>query len=259
MGARHLVRIIKTYASLHVKTALEYRLNFFIQAGFMFINNLLYLFLFYLLFQSFGTIKGYTFVDVALIQAIAMLAIGLSHGCFGGVKYITEMVLEGKLDLFLSQPVATIPHIGISKSAQDAWGDVALGLIIIGVLVPESFVIAMVCAVLGAIAFSAIEIGINSLSFLLPRPKSIVRSLRYMSFGFSSWPIDLYPYSIRAVVYGLGLAFVATVPRNMVMNPGWNTMGLLFGGVCFMVLVATILFHAGLRRYESGNLVGMRG
>jgi ABC-2 type transport system permease protein len=259
MGVKHALRVFGAYAKLHARTALEYRINFLVQASFMFFNNALYLFLFYVLFQSFGTINGYTFNDVALIQGIAMIAIGLAHGLFGGTARISEWVYTGKLDLFLSQPFSALTHISISRSAQDAWGDLALGLVVIIAIVPERIFLALVCSVIGAVAFVAVEIAINTLVFVLARPTALVRSMRYSAIALGSWPMDIYPSAVRFLVYALGLAFISTVPRNIVMNFSWTALGILFAVACAMLLIATWLFNAGVRRYESGNLVTMRG
>jgi ABC-2 type transport system permease protein len=225
----------------------------------MFFNNALYLFLFYVLFEYFGTINGYNFADVALIQGIAMIAIGIVHVSFGGITRMIDSVFDGRIDLFLSQPLSVLAHIGMSRSAQDGWGDIALGLLAIIFFAPNHFLLAVVCALVGAVAFVALEILMNTLAFYLPRPKALVRGLRFSTIAMASWPMDLYPTAVRVVVYGLGIALVSTVPRNIVASFDWTTFA-VFVALSFTLLwIATWVFRNALRRYESGNLVTMRG
>jgi ABC-2 type transport system permease protein len=53
--------------------------------------------------------------------------------------------------------------------------------------------------------------------------------------------------------------FISHVPVELLRSfDAWRMAGLL-GFTCLIVAAALVVFRVGLRRYESGNLVGLRG
>ncbi|MBE3066082.1 MAG: hypothetical protein IMZ73_01445 [Chloroflexi bacterium] len=43
------------------------------------------------------------------------------------------------------------------------------------------------------------------------------------------------------------------VPAGFVKGFSWSTLGLMLLGAAGFLMLATLVFHAGLRRYESGR------
>lgn len=71
-----------------------YRASFFIQAGFMMVNNAFTLFLFVLMFQKFGTIGGMTIGDYVPLFSFHMIMYGIVHTLFMGYEDISAFIRE---------------------------------------------------------------------------------------------------------------------------------------------------------------------
>jgi ABC-2 type transport system permease protein len=53
-------------------------------------------------------------------------------------------------------------------------------------------------------------------------------------------------------------AFVGTIPARLLTSFSWGQLALPVAFAAEIALIARLVFHWGLRRYESGNLVTMR-
>lgn len=71
-----------------------YRKSFFMQAGFMMINNCFILLVFVLFFQKFGTIGGMTFADYVPFFGFQVMLFGVVHGLFMGHDDISLFIRE---------------------------------------------------------------------------------------------------------------------------------------------------------------------
>jgi ABC-2 type transport system permease protein len=258
MGVRHSLRVYKAYLLLHLKTAMEYRMNFFIQSLFMVLNDSLWLFIWYFLFAYFQTINGYGMADAMLVFGISALAYGLVAVFFGNRRRVWELVADGRLDFYLSLPVDELFHALISKSAESGVGDIIFGIVLIAVVAPERLLLGIVVSMLGAIVLLAFGNLIDSLGFFMQNPKAATKSLSNFVIGFATWPIDVYGGATRAVLYFIPIAFISTVPHNILVDFGWVQLGGLTLVAFTLLLLSVLVFKWGLRRYESGNMISTR-
>jgi ABC-2 type transport system permease protein len=53
--------------------------------------------------------------------------------------------------------------------------------------------------------------------------------------------------------------FISFVPLQLLHRFTWPLLAAMIGFTVVITLVATCIFQLGLRRYESGNLLGMQG
>jgi hypothetical protein len=84
---------------------ISFKTNLVLQIGGMMINNLAFLFVWYLLFARFGTVNGYSFLEIVLIQGYVAVFFAVFFWFVGGVaRYLSEYLEEDKfLDLQLYQ------------------------------------------------------------------------------------------------------------------------------------------------------------
>jgi ABC-2 type transport system permease protein len=54
-------------------------------------------------------------------------------------------------------------------------------------------------------------------------------------------------------------AFVGSMPAGLLHDFSWQRLAAMVGFALGLALLARLIFHWGLRRYESGNLVIVRG
>jgi ABC-2 type transport system permease protein len=72
--------------------------------------------------------------------------------------------------------------------------------------------------------------------------------------------VEIFPGVVRILLYTLiPAAFVGSVPAGLLSEFDWGQMALLVAFTAGIALAARWVFFRGLRRYESGNLVTVRG
>ena len=258
MGVRKTLRVLSAYYGLHIKTAMEYRINFFVQATFMIINNLMWLLIWFFMFGAISSLNGYGFKDAALIFAIATFAYGFARILFGRVGEIAEDIIEGKFDIFLSFPIDELFHAAISKWSFHAVGDIVTGLLLIFIIVPEHSLLVILVSILGMFVLMSFWILMDALGFFMQRPDKIRRTAHSLVLAFGTWPVDAFHSSAKTIIYGMGLAFMAMVPYHVVTSLNPLYLWYLFLVSATMLVGAILVFKYGTYRYESGNLVSQR-
>jgi ABC-2 type transport system permease protein len=144
-----------------------------------------------------------------------------------------------------------------------AWGDLMFGLIVFLIAAPDrwaSLPLFLLLGTLSALIVIAFGVLMGSLAFWLGRAETLAGQLNDKLIAFSLYPIDIFPGLVRVLLYTLiPSAFISSVPAELLSDFRWGLLALLVAFVAGITLAARLIFHLGLRRYESGNLVTMRG
>ena len=105
-----------------------------------------------------------------------------------------------------------------------------------------------------------VAVIIGSLAFYLDQSQDIAGYLFNAIISFSLYPIDIFPRLVRFLLYSLiPAAMVGTLPARLLSTFRWTDLGIFVGFTALILFVARRLFMRGLRRYESGNRVTVRG
>jgi len=77
---------------------------------------------------------------------------------------------------------------------------------------------------------------------------------------FSLYPVEIFPDMVQVLLYTLiPAAFVGSIPATLVSNFRWERLATLVAVAAGFTLASRLVLRRGLRRYESGNLVMVRG
>ncbi len=118
-------------------SAMEYRWAFVTQIGFMMLNNVFLLVIWYLFFQKFGTIAGLDFQTYTLYQAMLALTFGIHFFFFMGSWDIASKIRDGGLDSELLLPGSPLLRVVMGRSETSAIGDTFYGLLIFAIFSPN--------------------------------------------------------------------------------------------------------------------------
>jgi ABC-2 type transport system permease protein len=258
MEVKHHLRVHKEYLRLHMKTAMEYRLNFLFQAGFMILNDLIFLLIIFLLFEAFGGINGYDTRAAVIIYSFVMLTFSIASILYGNRRHIWESIVDGGFDFYLGLPIDELYHALISKWEMSAAGDLIAGLALLIILLPQKILLVLLVAIFGTIALLALYILIDCIGFLMENPKMTTRALSNMVIGYSSWPLSAAGPGPRAFLFITAILFVSTMPYEIVESFSWHELGVLAIGSLLTLTIAVFCFKRCVRRYESGNMITTR-
>ena len=255
--------MIAAYVRHNLMSAIEYRSAFLLQVFGMALNNVVFLFFWWVLFTRLPAIRGWTMPMVATIFGLVALAFGLANAIFGNCMRIASIVVTGDLDYYLALPADPLLHVIVSRTHVSAWGDAISGLGIFLFLVPGSLrmlPLFLFYAAIGTLIFVGYSIIVGSLAFFLDQSQDVGMYLYNALISFSLYPIDVFPRVVRLLLYTLvPAAVIGTLPARLLYEFRWEWLAALVGFAAITLFVARRMFTLGLRRYESGNRVTMRG
>jgi ABC-2 type transport system permease protein len=229
----------------------------------MFTNDLVFGVFWVLYFARFPSVGGWQMADVAMVWAVAATSIGLSAALFGNCNRLATIVVQGQLDYYLGLPRDTLVHVLVSRSGLAAWGDVAFGVlayVIFGRLEPGPIALYGVLVAASVLVYVSFTVIVGSLAFWMGSAEAAAYQAQQALITFALYPGAMFQGWIRVLLFtAIPAGFISHVPVELLrsFDP------LLFCGLMLAALaigaLAVLVFHAGLRRYESGNLVALRG
>ncbi|HPT82553.1 MAG TPA: ABC-2 family transporter protein [Limnochordia bacterium] len=257
--AKRVLKFFFQYFSANLQSAMEYRGAFFSQVVFMFLNNLMLLFFWWVFFTQVEALNGWLFEHVLLLYAVASGAYACQALFFGGSFSLSRAVSEGRLDFYLALPKPVLLHVLISRSSASAWGDLCFSLVIFVLTAaptPGQLLGFLLLIFTGGVVTTSFAVLAHSLSFWLGQSAQLADQLTEALLTFSLYPEGIFSAATRVVLYTLIPAgFVSYLPVRILQDFTGIHVGLLLLFALGLLLTARTVFYRGLRRYESGNLV----
>ena len=257
-----VLRFMGVYLVANLQAAMEYRTAFAWQVVSMIGNDSLWLFFWWSYFRQFPLVHGWQNTDIVIIWAVSACGFGIGMGIFGNAPRLAVLIMNGGLDAYLGMPRPALLHVCISATDPTAGGDVlfALGAFLFvlhpGVLQFGLFVL-LACMV--ALIFASFVVILGSLAFFMGNTDGLTNQLLGSLITFSTYPMTIFTGVIRLLLFTvIPAGFVSFVPLQLLKQFTWPLLGAMVGFTVLIGLFAIGIFTLGLRRYESGNLLGMQ-
>jgi ABC-2 type transport system permease protein len=255
-------RLIWDYFLTNLASAMEYRVSFLTQAVGMAINDVFFLFFWWMVFQQTGNLGGYGFRDVMSIWALSASTFGLLHIVFGNVGRINAIVQSGELDIFLLQPRDPFIHLHAARMNFSAWGDFVYAIILFFAISgwnPGKWLLFLIFTIAGALLLGAVLSMADALVFYWGDSSGVTRLVTEFMLNFSLYPDSIFRPGVKWVIYTvLPTAFVVFVPYRLMLAFNLPVcLGVLAIDIGAVILARQI-FKAGLKRYASGSKMGAR-
>jgi ABC-2 type transport system permease protein len=260
--AASTLRFLRALIATSLKESFANRAAFWLQAGFMLLNDLIWMATWWVFFARFDRLGGWTLVDMTVLYAMVAGAVGLSVVFGGGVRELARSIAEGGLDAFLAQPKPVLLHALGSRTSSSGWGDLANCVLLLGLagaLRWETLPWIVVGTLAGAVVFLSIGVIVHSLAFWAGSIQTLARQAWEFVISFSLYPDTIFHGALRVLLFtGIPAAFVGWFPSGLVR--AFTVEGLLWtlAGATVFPIAAFAVFHAGLRRYASGNRIDVR-
>ena len=258
-----LARLLAAYVRLNLAAQLEYRAAFLSQVIAMFINDGIWVVFWVVFFDRFPVLRGWTREDVITVWAITAAGFGLAFALFGNSLWLATYITQGQLDSWLLYPRPVLPHLLVGKMLTSSWGDMLFGYITYILFVHPSLpqLFMFVCLSFAvAILFVGFCVLVSSLAFFLGNSIAILDQGVNALITFSTYPAVIFDGGIKLVLFTLiPSAFVSYLPVEALRQLSLGIALLSMVGSALFLGVGVLLFYRGLKRYESGNLMEMRG
>ncbi len=243
----------------NLQSALEYRAAFLAQVIGMMLNDGFYFLFWVIFFDRFEQVRGWQLSDMFLVFGISAASFGLVSFFFGNAFFLSEVIAGGRLDYYLSLPRPILLHAIASRCISNGLGDLTYGLIsfflsgYFGWLELGAFLLGIFLA---SVVFLSFLIIAHSLTFWLGNAGALARLLMNAILTFALYPITLFDGPAKFVLFTIiPAALMGSLPASIVRNANWQSLVGLTFGAGLLLLLAILIFHLGLRRYESGSAI----
>lgn len=248
--------------SLNLSSAMEYRASFLTQVLGMFINTGIYFVFWLIFFDRFGEVHGYSIREVYLLFAVVAMAFALATILAGNIgTFMAYIVAQGRLDYYLTLPRNVLSHVMFSKMSVYSFGDFLFGIcafVIYGAFDPTSVVLYVITSVLAALVYSGFAVIAGSLAFFIGNAQNASAQMTNAAMTFAMYPVGMFSGSVRFMLYTLLPAgFMGALPVEIISQHAWSRLPFMLLGVAAIWVVALLVFHLGLRRYESGSALNV--
>jgi len=262
MGVRNNLKLIFDYYKLNLKKEWKYKASFFMQIIMMVLNDLFFIIQWYIIFDLVDNIGGYGFNETMLLWAVAAGGYGVSHAFFGGAWNIKEIVYDGKLDVYLTQPKNVLLNVCCSSTEVAALGDIAYAFIVLIIIgAPWHWYLIMIPAIiLSGLIYVSVYVVYVSLCFYVKRGDSIAKSIEGTMNKAGNYPSAIFNLVVKWLFLTLIPVFFYTfIPAQyfFIAPNVWWILGSV-GVTITWIILAFVTFKLGLKKYNSGNLMGGR-
>jgi ABC-2 type transport system permease protein len=255
-----MLRELKFLLSLwktNLAAAMEYRTAFILQSVGMILNDAVYFVVWIIFFDRFPSIRGWQLPDMFIVFGISASAFGLAGLLFGNAFNLGDIIIKGRLDYYLSFPRPTLLHVLASRVVPSSFGDFIYGFIsyfVSGQFSLDGLGRFFVGVVLAMTVFVAFLVLVQSLAFWLGTGGVFTSLATNAIITFAIYPITLFNQTAKVILFlVVPAAFMGAVPAGFVKVFSWSALGLMLLGASGFLFVAILVFHTGLRRYESGS------
>ncbi len=262
MAAKQLA-FIWAYFKLNLASAMEYRFSFITQCFGMLVNDGMIFFFWWLYFRSFPQVAGWGLRDILLLWGVIATSYGLAAIIFGNCILLARIISQGQLDYYLGLPQDVLLHVLVSRMQVSAWGDLVFGLLALGVaawLGVLPIPLALLLIILSGAVFVGFDVLVGSLAFFIGNAEAAASQAQNALMNFSLYPGSIFHGWVKVLLLtAIPAGFVGHIPVELLREFDLGRLAMLLGFAAFIWLIAIAAFRLGLRRYESGNLIVMRG
>jgi ABC-2 type transport system permease protein len=250
------------YIKTSIHSSVRLRESFLLQSLFMLLSNVVFFSFWWIYFANFGSVKGWTLSDMAILYAIVNGAYGLFSTFFGGCRFLARMIFEGDLDALLVKPKNVLLQVMGSKSVPSGWGDIfssCFFLIASGSCTVETVPLIMLFIFTACAVICSFSIIMGSLAFWIGDSHMLSKQVFEFLLTFSNYPKSLYVGSVKYFLLTIiPSGFIGFMPVEVLKEYSLVGVFSIVGFSALYFVFAAKIFYRGLRCYSSGNRSGLK-
>lgn len=255
-------RIYRTFFRSSLIRELEFRANFFAKIGQNVVWIGFFLLILLVIYSNTKSVAGWSRGDAFVLAATCFSMNAFVSAFFMSLQEIPNQVRQGTLDFVITKPVDTQFWISLRRFNFDQIGTLLAGIamLIVGVssagIHPDALQwlgYALLVAASTAV-FYAFNLFLMTLGIWLVRVDNLW-VLGETVMQVARYPVDIYSIGLqRLFIYGIPLAFLATMPASqLVKGFDSNMVGLgCIWGVALLAL-SRLFWRYALRHYSSAS------
>lgn len=256
------IKTLLAYLKVSIRSSISLRESFMLQSFFMMVSNLVFFSFWWIYFNNFNSVKGWTLNDIACLYGIVNGGYGLFSVFMGGSRYLARMIFEGDLDALMVKPKSLLVQIVGSKSVSSGWGDILSSfvfLIFSGYLTIGNMPFLLLFLVTACAVITSFSIMMGSLAFWLGDSHNLSKQLFEFLLTFSNYPKSIYVGAVKFILLTVvPSGFIGFVPVETIKNHSIEGALSILVFTVIYIFCAVKLFYFGLKNYTSGNKSGFK-
>ena len=260
------LRLYLRYIGISFRSQMQYRASFTMMSGANFLLTAIEFLAVWVLFERFGSIRGWTLPEVALFYGMVNIAFAFAEAISRGFDTFAEMVKTGEFDRILLRPRSTVLQLAgqelnllrIGRLLQGLtillWAAAALDI----AWSPVKIILTVAAIMGGACLFYGLFVFQATLAFWTTETLEIMNSLTNGGVFAAQYPLTIYrTWFRRFFTMVVPLACINYFPALAILDRPdplgtpvflqWTAPG---AGVVFF-LVALQVWKLGVRHYTS--------
>lgn len=262
MAVKNNLKLIFSHLKLNLKKEWQYKPSFFMQIIMMILNDAFFIIQWYIIFSLVDDIGGYGFNETMLLWAIAAGGFGVARTFFNGAWKIKDLVYEGRLDVYLTQPKNVLLNVATSSTDVSAIGDIIYSFVVLAIIgAPWWWYLALIPAIiLAGFIYTGMYVTYVSICFHIKGGDAVARASETIFNKAGQYPSAIYTTATKWFLATVVPAFFYTlIPAQfMMITPNIWWVLISAGVTVIWVVLAFISFNSGLKKYNSGSLMGGR-
>ena len=257
-----MLRIYFMMKAQYLKTAMEYKFNFWMMCIGGIVMRTVLLGIAFVLFKNVEVLGGFKEGEVYLMMSLMIISEGMVNIFFDGIWYVPAMLFRGELDVVLCRPVPALQQVLSTELGLQGVGVLALGFVSLGMAISRlgflsavNVLMLLIFIVTGMVLrLSTFIIGVTT-SFYMDTGGNNSNAFTLYSIGeYAKYPVHIYPSWLAGILLSVvPFGFIGYVPV-LILRAGafstWMTPLLVVVTIVYFLLARAFFYH-GIKKYES--------
>lgn len=255
------MRLYLKYCSMHLKTAMQYKVSFALTALGQFMTSFSAFLGIYFMFLRFGEVDGYTFEQVLICYAAVLFAFSAAECFFRGFDSFSSVISNGEFDRAMVRPRPLMLQVLGSRIEFARIGRFLQAAVIFAYAIPASRVewnpakvaaLCMMCAG-GTALFAGLFIIYAGLCFFTTEGLEFVNIFTDGGREIGKYPLGIYGGAVlRFYTFVIPLACVQYYPFLYIIGRDVPFYYAFLPAAAFVFLFPCLcIWRFGLRHYKS--------
>lgn len=261
MVVRNQIRVFILSVKYALMREMLNKVTFITNILFMILNNASFIVQWVILYSLKDSVGGYEFNQVLLLWGLAAANYGFSRFFFNRAFSLSDLINNGKLDVYLVQP----KNVLISSISNDvepsAIGDIIYGYIMLFIsgFTISKFILFTLFMICGGLILTSVSVILSSLSFWFSKSDIIADKVNGIMTNFATYPDGIFKGFIKIMLFTIVPVGIASYIPVWVLNEFDIYLFLIVILVTILfVSLGFIVFYRGIKRYSSSNLMVAR-
>ena len=133
-----MFKLHRIFIKQDLKKLMEYKIDFLTGAIGMLLTQAINIFFLSVIFARIPNLEGYSFEQIIFIYGFALLPKAIDHLFFDNLWAIGHFIIrKGDFDKYLTRPVSTLFAVTVEKFQVDAFGELVVGIMLLGYSIPK--------------------------------------------------------------------------------------------------------------------------